>query len=158
MLNVHGPSRQLKLSRAKTLALVIAIIVAAVGALLIEKEVSSASVSPSAAQSACASAGKGFGTVSSVDGAYQTTAQAFQSWAEKNFPAPPSPSEFPASASSDPIAVCYLSGTFDSSIPMAPGSSGYTNLIVTVDESTGSVTLDLAASSGKWGFSPPPVS
>jgi len=162
MLKVQSAS-QWRLSRRRILALLAVAGLATASAIIVQEGRSSASASASvetaASQAACANAGNGFGTVTSVDGAYQSTSQAVQKWAAADFPSPPSPSVNAAASGTTPFAVCYISGTFNGSIPTASGqTTGYNNLIVTVNEDTGAVILNLAAPNGNWGFATPPAS
>jgi hypothetical protein len=160
VLKVQGVSRWPLSPRLLTIIAVATL--ATVGTIIVQQGHSSASASVSietaASRAACANAGYGLGTVTSVDGAYQSTSQAVQKWAATDFPSPPSTSVTAAASGTTPFAVCYISGNFNGSIPTASRqTTGYNDLIVTVNEDTGAIILNLAAPTGNWGFATPPA-
>lgn len=99
-----------------------------------------------------------------VVAAYQSTGGAVWQWKETRNKPPGARPGYPVDPpwlkqKALPIAVCYLRdvhGTF-SGIPMAPGGKPYRQIIVLVDESTGTVSLDAASPWTSWPFRPPPA-
>ena len=157
-MNDRDISQKWNLGNFKIWALVIVLVVVTSSAAVIRQANSSARIHHTAALAACANAGSGFGTVTSVDEAYPSTAQAVQKWADKSFPVPPSSPALSFSLASASVAVCYISGTFGSTLPTLGQAISYKSIIVTVDETSGATNLALAGRSGQWAFSPPPSS
>ena len=63
----------------------------------------------------------------------------------------------PAPEAAAPVAICYLTGEFNS-IPTAPGGpQTYSDIIVVVNESTGAVILNAARPDANWPFAAPPT-
>jgi len=109
------------------------------------------------ADTACTKAGGPWTSNFTVVAAYPSTAGAVQSWVQTRMPTHPVYSALSPAAAAAPVAVCYLAGSF-TGIPAAPGSNDiYSALIVTVDESSGAITLNAAGQSSSWTFGPPPA-
>jgi hypothetical protein len=114
------------------------------------------STTTSDSASACALPEQDYGATSVVS--YQSTAGVVQTWkATRDSTAVPSLPTLNATAAAEPVAVCYLSGAF-TGFPVPDPGDTYQQLIVEVDESTGSMTFDAASLSNKWPFEPPPAS
>jgi hypothetical protein len=110
---------------------------------------------PPTASAACRDAEHAW-RAKAVVGAYQSDAQAVQSWREnRDKDMRPLYRPLTGVAATTPQAVCYLRGEF-SGFPAAPGTSTtYKQLIVLVSERTGSAELDAANLTAIWPFRPP---
>jgi len=109
---------------------------------------------PVQASGVCAHAWAGDRSNVDVTAAYQGTAASFSGWIDFSFPNEVTTMSIVASEGHAPAAVCYLSGSF-AGIPLVPGESLYTRLVVMVDEKTGASTLLVAGHSPHWSFPSP---